>query len=66
MKELPKTTAKTSIEIWLFCPHCDVYQDRFDDLHEHLDDGEPRAENCEVELKCEACKKSFIVKEIHF
>ena len=58
--------AETSIEIWVHCPHCDEYQNRLEDLREELDYNELRAEECEAEIKCEDCEKSFIVNKITF
>jgi len=58
--------ASTSIEIWVTCPHCEDYQNRFEDLRENLWNGELRAEDCDTEIKCEECGKPFIVDEITY
>lgn len=65
-EELKTTRATTHLEIWLDCPHCNSYQNRFDELREHFDTGEIRTEVCEVELVCEDCGLSFVVTGIDY
>ena len=60
------TQAETSVEIWLHCPHCDEFQERFEDLRDALDYNELRAEECDEELKCECCNEYFIVNKITY
>jgi hypothetical protein len=68
LEELPRVKADSFFEIWVTCPHCDVYQLRTYDLTDYLDANELRAEECEVELRCEEveCSKSFIVESVVF
>jgi hypothetical protein len=67
-EEIKETTASTTLEIWVTCPYCNDYQNRCDDLTEHLCNGELRAEEIEAELRCdnEECDKLFIVTAIEF
>jgi ribosomal protein S27E len=65
MADMKTASAETSIEIWVHCPHCTEYQNRFDDLREALD-GEPRAEECNEVIKCEDCGEEFVVTEITY
>ena len=58
--------AKTWIECNVTCPYCRQVQDRFDELRDHFSNGEPRADHCEAELKCDNCKETFIVDLIEF
>lgn len=62
------TQASTTLEIWVTCPYCNEYQERLDDLREHLDTDELRAEECDVELRCKNknCLETFKVDEIEF
>jgi len=64
MDELIEVSAETHFKIMLDCPHCNHYQDRQDDLTESLDPHSLSTDNCDVELECEKCGKSFIVKEV--
>jgi hypothetical protein len=59
-------TARTNIECNVTCPYCDTYQDRLDELREHFNSGEPRAEECDAELECNNCKETFIVDLIEY
>lgn len=65
---MEKAVAETHFEIWVTCPYCGEYQNRVDDLKDHLDSDELRAEECEAELRCEneKCKKLFLVEAIEF
>lgn len=65
-EDIKETTATTSLEIYVTCPYCGDYQDRCQDLTEHLCDGELRTEECEAELKCKECGERFIVVAIEF
>jgi hypothetical protein len=64
LEELPTVKAEAYFEITVMCPHCDCYQVKTDELKEHLDHNELRAESCEVEIKCEECENLFIVNTI--
>lgn len=61
--------AETHLAIWVHCPYCDSYQNKFYDLRECLGSygGDfLRAEDCEQEIECEDCEKTFIVNEITY
>lgn len=62
--ELKETYATSHFEIYVECPYCDYYQDRREDLVEYLDGEALSAEECDVELTCSDCGKSFIINEI--
>ena len=64
--EIKTVSADTHLQIWVTCPYCREYQNRLDELREHLGYGELRAENCDAEIRCEECQKIFIVKEISY
>jgi len=66
MKDIKTAEAETSIEIWVHCPHCEGYQNRFDDLRESLDYNELRAEECDAVIKCEDCAEDFMVTKITY
>lgn len=63
---MKETKAQTNIECIVQCPYCDYGQDRLDDLKDHFNAYEFRAESCEAEIKCESCKEVFIVTEIFY
>ena len=61
-----KITAEWNMELWVTCPHCAEYFDliRTNQWGEHLFECfEPfeRKDNVDVEVKCEKCKKNFII-----
>ena len=65
MEELIKATAQTSLDIWVYCPYCNNYQDETERLKEDLQE-DLRANNLDVEVECEECEKLFIVTEITY
>ena len=58
--------ATTHIECNVTCPHCNDYQNRFDELRDYFQNGEPRAYDIEAEIRCETCKEIFIVDLIEY
>lgn len=59
--------ASTHLEIWVDCPHCDNYQNIFEEVRECL--GEDlRAENIDELITCDDidCGKEFKVTEIEY
>lgn len=64
---MKKATASTNLEIWVDCPHCDNYQNVFEEIRERLGD-DLRAENVDEEITCddEDCGKTFLVTEIEY
>lgn len=63
---MERVHADTFIECNVNCPYCDSYQDKFSDLHEYFENGEPRATDIEAEITCDDCKKTFIVEQINY
>lgn len=74
MTTLKTAVASTSVEVNVYCPYCDCYQDIFGYKHDCFDDirdefnfrGEMRSDDCEIEVECEQCKERFIVNEIEY
>ena len=64
---MKKTMASTHLDIKVDCPHCDNYQDVFEELRECLGD-DLRAEEIEEEIVCDndKCGKTFLVTEIQY
>lgn len=63
---MKETDACTSLSIDVTCPYCGHYQDRLDDLTDHLEHDELSAEKCEAELDCEECGETFLVTRIWY
>jgi hypothetical protein len=64
MKDI-ETTAQTSLEIYLDCPHCETYQDATEQLREYLED-DLRATDIDAEVICKYCVKLFYVTDIMY
>lgn len=64
---MKKSDATTYLEILCICPNCGACLDLIDDdwIKESLG-GELRADNCDVEVNCDECKKAFIVENIYY
>jgi len=62
---MKKIHGNTYIEVYVECPECNYSQDRFDDLHDYLEDDH-RAHGINVELICKNCKEKFIVEQINY
>jgi hypothetical protein len=64
---MKKVDANCHIEVLCNCPYCDAYEDIFDNDNVKESMGnDHRAENCELEVSCSECGKTFIVENIHF
>ena len=63
---MKKTQAKTHAQCNVVCPYCDNDQNRFEDLKEHFNTEELRAEECDAQIACNYCEKTFIVDLIEF
>ncbi len=63
--KMETTIAQTTLEINCHCPHCNAWLDVSKQGKEYLDDT-LRAEDVEIEVTCEKCKKEFIISEIQY
>ena len=61
--EYKKVDADTVFYITADCPYCEAYLTVTDDMREHLTDG-LSAEDCDQEVDCEHCKRTFIIDNI--
>ena len=57
--------AETHLSIMVTCPYCGSYKDIIDNDHVKESIGfDLRAENADLEIKCDRCNKIFIVNDI--
>lgn len=64
---MKKVDASCWIEILCTCPYCGEVVDIFDDdrIKESMG-NDHRVEECNIEIICSECKKTFIVENINF
>ena len=65
MEEYQKVNANCFIEVVCNCPHCNAFEDVFEDVREVMDDDHS-ASNIDVEHKCSECEKTFVIENVRF
>lgn len=58
--------ATTSLEIYVECPYCKLYNDVLDDVRESLNYGELSVQDIDIEVVCQGCGKEFIITEVTY
>lgn len=62
-----KITAFTTLEVCVNCPHCDCYQDIYNDEDVKYELGYSlRTESCDITITCEKCNQTFVVSQIAY